>query len=813
MPNTVHLSKSLSWRQVAAIAEGAPLVLADPAESRIRRARLLVESIVTKGIRAYGVNTGVGALCDVIVEPSQLRHLSRNIVMSHAVGVGAPLGRCEVRAIIAAAVNNFAHGHSGVRLELVDRLLGHLRQDWIPEVPSLGSVGYLSHMAHIALALLGEGFVQRAGQRRATSDVLKAADIDGLVLEAKEGLSLVNGTPCVTGLMSVALMRSERLLNWADVIAAMSFENLRGQMAAFDAAGLRLRASPSLSAVGERISSLLDGSELIKSNAGRRTQDALSLRAVPQVHGAARDVFASASAAVDAELRAVTDNPMVMGTEDEPRAISQANAIGASIGLHADSLGVAMAELVAMSERRTDRLVNPLLSGLPAFLASDNGAGSGFMIAQYTAASLVADNRRLAAPASLDAGVTSGLQEDHLCHATPAALKLLKILDNAEFILSIELLAAVQAYDLQTGGHARAPNTDIVYRAVRERIPHYRDERPLGRDIERVRELIREPTAVDFEESAGEHREEPARARREEPRREEPRRERGGHQPAPRHQPTSSPQPQVAPKPVAMELDAQRDALRDAERDAVRDSSRTPERADETSPVAVEVASAAAASSDTGSSPARSATEGEAPIDIPEPSAVAHEERVALSSEDEGDDGATEEFAKFPIFGANSSADGTASASFEENVPKLEPIAPPSAQSAGDSAREIEESHQEVFETEAEAAFSDEEESNDEDTTEEFAKFPIFGANSSEDATTVAAEQSMPTAEPVAPADEKNDEEDALEATEESPEGGLESSADESTDAMSTKPAAKKRPRRRPKAKTARKSVAPTTPS
>ena len=502
MSNSLVLSGPLSWRQVAAVAEGAQLSLSDAAEQRIRRARSLVESIVAKGVRAYGVNTGVGALCDVIVEPSQLRHLSRNIVMSHAVGVGAPLGRCEVRAIIAAAVNNFSHGYSGVRLDVVDRLLGHLRQDWIPEVPACGSVGYLSHMAHIALAIIGEGFVQRVGQRRATADVLKAADVEPLVLEAKEGLSLVNGTPCVTGLMSLALLRADRLLNWADVIAAMSFENLHGQLAAFDPVGLRLRASPAVLEVSERLQSLLEGSGILAANAGRRTQDALSLRAIPQMHGAAREVFARTAATVDSELRAVTDNPVVVGTEEEPRSISQANAVGASIGLSADAIGVAMAGIAAMAERRIDRLVNPLVSGLPAFLASDSGAGSGFMIAQYTAASLVADNRRLAAPASLDGGVTSGLQEDHLCHATPAALKLLKILDNVEFILSIELLATVQAYDLQSGGTQRAPNTDIVYRAVRGQVSHYRDERPLGRDIERVREMIREPTAVDFESDA-----------------------------------------------------------------------------------------------------------------------------------------------------------------------------------------------------------------------------------------------------------------------------------------------------------------------
>jgi len=491
--------QSLSWRQVAAVAEGAPFGISDASRGRIQAARALVESIVARGIRAYGVNTGVGALCDVVVEPSQQRHLSRNIVMSHAVGVGPGLGRCEVRAIITAAVNNFAHGYSGVRLDVVEALLALLAHDCLPEVPAAGSVGYLSHMAHIALVLLGEGQVRHAGVRRPVIDALRACGFQPLVLEAKEGLSLVNGTPCVTGLSALALLRVERLLNWADVIAAMTFENLRGQVSAFDPAGLSLRASPALSEVGARLLSILEGSALLAASAGRRTQDPLSLRSIPHVHGAVRDVFARTASAVDAELAAATDNPVVIGTAESPRAISQANAVGAAIGLAADALGVAVAELAAMSERRIDRLVNPLVSGLPAFLASDSGAGSGFMIAQYTAVSLAADNRRLAAPASLDGGVTSGLQEDHLCHATPAAIKLLKILDNAEFILGIELLAAAQAYDLQGGSLALAPNTDIVYRAVRSRIPHYRDDRPLAADIERVREMIRQPTAVDFE--------------------------------------------------------------------------------------------------------------------------------------------------------------------------------------------------------------------------------------------------------------------------------------------------------------------------
>ncbi len=502
MRTSVFLDQPLTWRQVAAIAEGASIELSQAAQTRVGAARRIVESLVDKGIRAYGVNTGVGALCDVIVGPSQLRQLSLNIVMSHAVGVGTGLGHCEVRAIITAAINNFSHGYSGLRLDVVERLVALLVQDWTPEVPTQGSVGYLSHMAHIALSLLGEGFLRRGAERRPAADVLRTTNLQPLVLEAKEGLSLVNGTPCVTGLAALACLRAERLLNWADVISAMTFENLRGQRSAFDATGLALRASPTVADVGERLRSLLEGSALLAANAMRRTQDPLSLRAIPQVHGAARDVFSRTAAIVDAELAAVTDNPLVLGTEDQPQALSQANAVGAAIGLAADALAVAMAELAAMSERRIDRLVNPLISGLPAFLTSDSGAGSGFMIAQYTAVSLVAENRRLAAPASLDGGITSALQEDHLCHATPAAIKLLKVLDNAEYILGIELLAAAQAYDLQTGELQRAPNTDIVYRAVRGRIAHYRDDRPLYQDIERARLIIREPTAVDFDSAA-----------------------------------------------------------------------------------------------------------------------------------------------------------------------------------------------------------------------------------------------------------------------------------------------------------------------
>lgn len=488
---TIVLDAPLSWRDIAAVANGAGLELSPAARTRIATARAIVEALVEKGIKAYGVNTGVGALSDVVVDRPHLRTLSRNIILSHACGIGVPLSAGETRAIVAAQINNYAHGHSGVRPEVVDALLALLNSGCIPDVPSRGSVGYLTHMAHIALVLIGQGFATLEGERLSGAEALAGIGLSPLVLEAKEGLSLVNGTPCATGLAAEALARAERLFDWADAIGAMTFENLGGQLAAFDEHVLAFHASPGLQIVGAHLRDTLAGSELLAAAQGRRTQDALSLRAIPHVHGAARDALAHAAEVVDRELASVTDNPLVAGSPEAPRVHSEAHAVSAAIGLSMDALGVAVAEVAAMSERRLDRLVNPLVSGLAAFLAADSGAASGFMITQYVALSLVSENRRLAAPASLDGGITSGLQEDHLAHATPASLKALAILDNAEQILGIELLAAAQAYELQDQSLRRATKTDALYRMLRANVGTYTDDRPFAPDLAAARALIR----------------------------------------------------------------------------------------------------------------------------------------------------------------------------------------------------------------------------------------------------------------------------------------------------------------------------------
>jgi histidine ammonia-lyase len=481
---------SLTSQDVAAVAGGAWLRLSGPAQERIAHARALVDVIVERGVRCYGVNTGVGALAEVLVDQAQQSALSHNILMSHACGVGTPLPVKETRAIMACAINNFAHGGSGVRPVVVDRLLGLLNANFIPLVPRLGSIGYITHMAHIALVLIGAGSVRCVDGVISGAEALQRLGAAPLVLAAKEGLSLVNGTADTAGLASVALERLSGLLDWADMVAAMTFENIGHNVAVYAPEALRFSASESISETGRRLCRLLSGSEIL-SKAQPRTQDAMSLRAVPQVHGAVREVVAASVRAVNRELASMTDNPIVTGTLEEPVAYAGAYAIASALALSLDALAIAAAKIAAMSERRIDRMVNPLVSGLPAFLARNAGVSSGFMIAQYTALGLASENRRLAAPSSLDGGVSSGLQEDEIPHATTGALRVLAIVDNLETILAIELLAAAQCYEFQDPKLARAPATDAVYRSLRKFIAPYADDRPLSTDIAGAIDFVR----------------------------------------------------------------------------------------------------------------------------------------------------------------------------------------------------------------------------------------------------------------------------------------------------------------------------------
>ncbi|KGT93718.1 HAL/PAL/TAL family ammonia-lyase [Enterobacter cancerogenus] len=483
--------ETLSWQDVVQVARhNAELTLSASAWQRIAQGREIVEQIVASGHIAYGINTGLGALCNITLPEEQLSQLSRNTLLSHACGVGPLLAREQVRAILCAAIANYSHGKSGVSVALVQHLLALLNHQITPQVPSQGSVGYLSHMAHIGLALIGVGDVEYQQQIVSAEQALAQAGLTPYRPGAKEGLSLVNGTPCMTGLSCLALDDAMRLLDWADVTGAMSFEALRGQLVAFDAEVIALKASPGMQVSGQRLRQLLSDSPLLAKSVGVRTQDALSLRSMPQVHGASRDQFDHAARQVNTELNACTDNPLVLGTVDNWRVVSQANPHGESVAMAADLLAIAMAEVGSITERRLDRLVNPLVSGLPAFLVAQPGVNSGMMIAQYVAASLCAENRQLAQPAVLDNYVTSGLQEDHLSLGTGAALKLLKLVGNVWQILAIEYLLAAQALDFH-GEAELAAGTKQALRHLRAVVANWQEDRWLAPEIARAVEVMK----------------------------------------------------------------------------------------------------------------------------------------------------------------------------------------------------------------------------------------------------------------------------------------------------------------------------------
>ncbi|SDU17982.1 histidine ammonia-lyase [Pseudomonas yamanorum] len=481
----------MRWQDVVAVARhGAILELSGHAWARIDNAQAIVQRIVSSGERAYGINTGLGALCNVSLKDEQLSRLSRNTLLSHACGVGAPLSVEQTRAIICAAIINYSHGKSGLHPQVVHSLLGLLNHGITPQVPSQGSVGYLTHMAHIGVALLGVGDVSYRDRIVPAHQALTEEGLQPVVLGAKDGLCLVNGTPCMTGLSCLALADAHRLLQWADVIGAMSFEAQRGQIDAFDEEIIALKPHPGMQQVGINLRALLDGSEVIASSKGIRTQDALSIRSIPQVHGAARDQLEHATRQIETELNGATDNPLVLGTPDDYRVVSQANPHGQSVALAADMLAIAMAEIGSIAERRLDRLINPHVSGLPAFLVSNPGVNSGMMIVQYVAASLCGQNRQLAQPAVLDNFVTSGLQEDHLSMGTNAALKLYSVLENVTQILAIEYLLAAQAFEFLQEQRFGA-GTDAAWGLLREHVPAYDQDRWLAPDIAATAALLK----------------------------------------------------------------------------------------------------------------------------------------------------------------------------------------------------------------------------------------------------------------------------------------------------------------------------------
>jgi histidine ammonia-lyase len=486
--------ESLTPSQLAEIADGDVRVsLAAPAVARIDASRAVVERHASDDRPMYGINTGFGALAETIIPRDALAELQLNLLRSHAAGIGEPLPVRAVRATMALRANVLAKGYSGIRRQTVEHLLDVLNRRVPPVVPSRGSVGAsgdLAPLAHVSLVLIGEGFATIGDDPAVLcgADALRTAGLAPVTLGAKEGLALINGTQPSTALAALALVGAERLSRAADIALALSIDALRGSVHPFEARihAPRPHGGQRTSAANVRL--LLEGSAINKSHEFcGRVQDAYSLRCAAQVHGAARDALRFVGTTLTIEANAATDNPMVFADADE--IVSGGNFHGAPVAIAADLLAVAVAQFATISERRSDRLVNPVLSELPAFLTPDSGLQSGYMMAQVTAAALTSEIKTLAHPASVDTIPTSANREDHVSMSMGAALKAERAVALATRVVAIEILCACQALDLLAPLHT-SPRLQRVHQSVRAAVPTLERDRPPAPDIERIAQMI-----------------------------------------------------------------------------------------------------------------------------------------------------------------------------------------------------------------------------------------------------------------------------------------------------------------------------------
>jgi len=486
----------LTLEAIAQVARaGKKVQLSPEARARIDAARRVVDRIADGGDAApavYGVNTGFGFLADVRISADEIRNLQRNLIRSHAAGVGAPLPEPVVRAMMLLRAQVLSLGHSGVRAVVCDLLCEMLNRSVHPVIPSKGSVGAsgdLAPLAHLALVVMGEGEAFVDGKRLPGDRALAQAGLTPVPFEAKEGISLVNGTQCMTALGALALIDAEDAARLADLVGAMSLEALQGTPRAFDPRIHAVRPHPGQAASARNLSRLLADSGIVAShrNCGK-VQDAYSLRCMPQVHGATRDALAYARRVLETEASSATDNPLVFADANE--MISGGNFHGQPVALALDFAGIATAELANIAERRIEQMVNPhLSSGLPAFLSPESGLNSGYMMAQVTAAALVSENKILAHPASVDSIPSSAGREDHVSMGVHAADKLARIVDNVRNVLAIELLCAAQGVDLRAP-HRPGPALDEAHRTLRLRVAKLETDRVVHRDVDTVRALM-----------------------------------------------------------------------------------------------------------------------------------------------------------------------------------------------------------------------------------------------------------------------------------------------------------------------------------
>jgi histidine ammonia-lyase len=483
---------SLTLDDLGAIAvDHAPVALTDDARIRVNAARTVVDAFAHGDQPAYGINTGFGNFAEVRIPVESLAELQVNLLRSHAAGVGEPLSIPVVRATMALRANVLAKGYSGIRLDTLDRLIALLNHGVHPVVPSRGSVGAsgdLAPLAHLALVLIGEGEVWHGDRRLPGAEGLARAGMTPVVLEPKEGLALINGTQPSAALLGLALRSSLRLARAADIAAALSIDGLQGSTRPFDPRIHAARGLAGQALAAENLRNLMAGSLINAAHANcGRVQDAYSMRCAPQVHGAARDAVHFAERTFLAEANAATDNPMVFAETGE--IISGGNFHGAPVAVAADVLAIGLTQLATISERRSDRLVNPASSGLPAFLTRHGGLQSGLMMAQVTAAALTSELKTLAHPASVDTIPTSGNKEDHVSMSMAAALKAERAVALTRDVIAIEILCACQALDLLAGLATSAPLAR-VHALVRERVPTLASDRPPSRDIHEISRLI-----------------------------------------------------------------------------------------------------------------------------------------------------------------------------------------------------------------------------------------------------------------------------------------------------------------------------------
>jgi len=470
-----------------------PVSLSEKALSRVLASRAVIDWALDSDLPIYGVTTGFGKLSDIRIPHDDIRQLQINLLRSHACGVGNPLTEPEVRAAILLRANSLAKGYSGVRPEIIERLLDLLNKGIVPVVPSKGSVGAsgdLAPSAHMALVLIGEGEAFFQGERVPGAVALQRAGIPVVELQAKEGLSLLNGTQFMAAVGGLSLVCAENLVDTADVAASLSLEVLLGSIVADDVRIHQVRPHPGQQITASHISNLLRNSAIVEShkNCGK-LQDAYSLRCVPQVHGAVRDALSHVRSVLMREMNSATDNPLVFSEDNA--ILAGGNFHGAPVGYACDYAAIALADLASISERRLERLVNPDLSELPAFLTAHPGLSSGYMMLQVMVASLVSENKILSHPASVDSIPTSADKEDHVSMGMTAALKLRSIVENVEIVIAGELLAACQAMEfrkpLQPGEGTRK-----AYALVREAAAPLEKDRATSQDLDALRYLIRQ---------------------------------------------------------------------------------------------------------------------------------------------------------------------------------------------------------------------------------------------------------------------------------------------------------------------------------